>query len=61
MTPRLRTIFSMLIVAFAGLIAAWKGTLDYMGIAILAVVLHVPGTTWIRNMFTKRKCDGQDH
>lgn len=35
------------------LLTAYKGTLDWMGIAIIAVILKLPGTIWLRKIFSK--------
>lgn len=46
-----KEILIYLLFAAAILLTAWKGTLDWMGLAIIAVILKLPGTQWIRAMF----------
>ena len=43
------TVAAYVVVAAAVLIAAWKGSLDWMGLAVIAVVFKMPGTRWIRD------------
>jgi membrane protein implicated in regulation of membrane protease activity len=48
------TIGAYVVMASAALIAAWKGSLDWMGLALLAVVFKMPGTKWLRDTLSQR-------
>lgn len=45
------TIFASLVLAAAVLLSAWKGSLDWMAIAVFAVIMKLPGATALRNLF----------
>lgn len=42
------TLAAYAVLATSAIIAAWKGSLDWMGLAILAVDFKMPGTQWLR-------------
>lgn len=56
------TIAAYAVVASAALVAAWKGSLDWMGLAMIAVVFKMPGTKWLRDAIGKkaRELAGKD-
>jgi hypothetical protein len=51
---KIKDIISLSVFSAAIMLTAWKGTLDWMGMAIIAVILQIPGTRWIKGIF-KRK------
>lgn len=51
--PTLKETMAYCLYAFAIILTATKGTLDWMGLAIIAVILQLPGTRWIRDLFKK--------
>jgi hypothetical protein len=53
MNKSLKEILAYIIVGAAILLTAFKGTLDWMGLAIVALILHLPGTQWLRKIFKR--------
>lgn len=51
-----RTLFGFAIIGAAALLSAWKGTLDWMSIAVLGGLLLPGARTWLKSMF-KGRCD----
>lgn len=50
---KLKDILVYAVVSTAVLLTAWKGTLDWMALAAVAVILKLPGTYWLRKIFRK--------
>lgn len=48
------TLFAYAVTACAALISAWKGSLDWMGLAAIAVIFKLPGATWIKGLLGKK-------
>jgi hypothetical protein len=57
MKIKFSTVAAYAVVASAALIAAWKGSLDWMGLALLALVFKMPGTTWLRKLIQDKLSD----
>jgi hypothetical protein len=56
---KLSTLFATGILCAAVLLSAWNGSLNWMGIAIFAVIMKLPGTGWIKGIFKgKQNVDG---
>jgi hypothetical protein len=52
--PKLSTIFAYAVTATAALISAWKGSLDWMGLAAVALIFKMPGASWIKSILGKK-------